>query len=114
MRNLSCRLCATVAFAAMAFSTSVAYCDDDHRFHNGRDDDWYDGRGFFDEHGQKVNDASVQLGTRPFYLVEGMDEGKLKDRLKKCENGPFYRSRFSIGHRGAAQQFPEHTKESYQ
>src|SRR4029077_8417223 len=43
-----------------------------------------------------------------------MDESKLKNRLKKCENGPFYRTSFSIGHRGAAQQFPEHTKEAYQ
>ena len=113
MRNLLAGLFATASFAAMTLSASVAYCDDT-RFHNGRDDDWYDGRGFFDEHGQRVHDASVQLGTRPFYLVEGMDESKLKNRLKKCENGPFYRTSFSIGHRGAAQQFPEHTKEAYQ
>jgi glycerophosphoryl diester phosphodiesterase len=59
-------------------------------------------------------DDAIQLGPRPFYLVQGMDEGKLKDRLMKCENGPFYRSFFSIGHRGAALQFPEHTKEAYQ
>ena len=57
--------------------------------------------------------SKVQLGTRPLYLVEGMDEGKLKDRLKQCENGPFYRSDFSIAHRGAALQFPEHTDVSY-
>ncbi len=56
---------------------------------------------------------SVQLGPRPFYLVQGMDEGKLKDRLMQCENGPFYRTDFSIGHRGAALQFPEHSDASY-
>lgn len=56
----------------------------------------------------------MQLGPRPFYLVQGMDEGKLKDRLLRCENGPFYRTDFSIGHRGAPMQFPEHTKESYE
>jgi glycerophosphoryl diester phosphodiesterase len=56
----------------------------------------------------------VQLGPRPFYLVEGMDDGKLKDRLMQCQDGPFYRTDFSIGHRGAALQFPEHTKESYE
>ncbi len=56
---------------------------------------------------------SVQLGPRPFYLVQGMDEGKLKDRLMQCENGPFYRTDFSIGHRGAAMQFPEHSDASY-
>lgn len=58
------------------------------------------------------NDA-VQLGPRPFYLVDGMAESKLKDRLLQCQRGPFYKSEFSIGHRGAAMQFPEHTQESY-
>ncbi|MGB0126517.1 MAG: glycerophosphodiester phosphodiesterase family protein, partial [Rhodocyclaceae bacterium] len=56
---------------------------------------------------------SVQLGPRPFYLVQGMEEGKLKDKLLQCQNGPFYRTDFSIGHRGAAMQFPEHTDVSY-
>lgn len=64
-------------------------------------------------HRNQKNDASVQLGPRPFYLVEGMDEGKLKDRLMQCENGPFYRTDFSIAHRGAAMQFPEHSDVSY-
>ncbi len=63
-----------------------------------------------DDHESK---SSVQLGPRPFYLVEGMDEGKLKDRLMQCENGPFYRTDFSIGHRGAAMQFPEHSDVAY-
>ena len=62
-------------------------------------------------HGQG---SSVQLGPRPFYLVDGLDEGPLKHRLEQCENGPFRRTDFSIGHRGAALQFPEHTKESYE
>ncbi len=60
------------------------------------------------------SDASIQLGPRPFYLVDGMDEGRLKDRLMQCKEGPFRRTDFSIGHRGAALQFPEHTKESYE
>ncbi|HKA41663.1 MAG TPA: glycerophosphodiester phosphodiesterase family protein, partial [Burkholderiales bacterium] len=59
-------------------------------------------------------DDSIQLGPRPFYLVEGMDEGPLKDKLLQCTHGPFKRTDFSIGHRGAALQFPEHTKEAYQ
>lgn len=66
-----------------------------------------------DRHDKNDQDASVQLGPRPFYLVQGMDEGKLKDRLMQCENGPFYRTDFSIGHRGAAMQFPEHSDASY-
>ena len=56
---------------------------------------------------------SVQLGPRPFYLVDDMDEGHLKKALQKCSDGPFFPTDFSIGHRGAALQFPEHTKESY-
>ena len=57
------------------------------------------------------NDA--QIGTRPFFLVNDMDEGELKQRLQACEDGPFYRTNFSIGHRGAPMQYPEHTRESY-
>lgn len=59
-------------------------------------------------------DGDIQLGPRPFYLVDGMDAGALKDKLMQCKAGPFRRTDFSIGHRGAALQFPEHTKESYQ
>lgn len=58
--------------------------------------------------------TAVQLGPRPFFLVEDMDTGKLKTTLQRCANGPFRKTDFSIGHRGAALQFPEHTKESYE
>lgn len=57
--------------------------------------------------------TGIQLGPRPYYLVDDMDEGAVKDDLLACKNGPFQRTKFSIGHRGAALQFPEHTKESY-
>jgi glycerophosphoryl diester phosphodiesterase len=43
-----------------------------------------------------------------------MDPGWLKDKLMQCKDGPFRKTDFSIGHRGAALQFPEHTKESYE
>lgn len=56
--------------------------------------------------------AEAQVGPRPFYLVDRMKDGPLKDKLAQC-TGPFRRSDFSIGHRGAALQFPEHSKESY-
>ncbi len=56
---------------------------------------------------------SVQIGPRPYFLVEDMDDGELKTALQQCAKGPFKKSDFSIGHRGAALQFPEHTKESY-
>ncbi|MFZ5492113.1 MAG: glycerophosphodiester phosphodiesterase family protein [Pseudomonadota bacterium] len=56
----------------------------------------------------------IQVGPRPFYLVAGMQDGALKSTLQSCGNGPFKRTDFSIGHRGAALQFPEHTRESYE
>ena len=71
------------------------------------------GSGPVDNYGQAMKDEGIQLGPRPFYLVEGMDEGELKDRLMQCQDGPFYRTDFSIAHRGAALQFPEHSDVSY-
>jgi len=65
---------------------------------------------FDDDEGQR---GAVQLGPRPFYLIDSMSAGTLKERLQKCEKGPFHTTAFSIGHRGATLQFPEHTKESY-
>lgn len=58
--------------------------------------------------------ASIQLGPRPFFLVNDMDKGPLKEKLEECESGPFKQTDFSIGHRGAPMQFPEHTQESYE
>ena len=54
----------------------------------------------------------VQLGPRPYFLVSQMQEGELRSRLEACADGPFERKLFSIGHRGAPLQFPEHTVES--
>jgi glycerophosphoryl diester phosphodiesterase len=65
-------------------------------------------------HYNNGKDASVQLGPRPFFLVDDMTPGPLKTRLQSCSEGPFKQSDFSIGHRGAALQFPEHTRESYE
>ena len=63
---------------------------------------------------QRRGGAKVQLGPRPYFLVNDMDDGALKRELQKCEAGPFKPSDFSIGHRGAPLQFPEHTRESYE
>lgn len=57
--------------------------------------------------------AAVQIGPRPFWLVADMDEGPLKERLQSCNAHHLKPSDFSIGHRGAPLQFPEHTLESY-
>jgi glycerophosphoryl diester phosphodiesterase len=56
----------------------------------------------------------VSLGPRPHYLVESMAKSELQAKLRSCADGPFERTAFSIGHRGAPLQFPEHTRESYE
>ncbi len=57
---------------------------------------------------------NVQLGPRPYFLVQDMDESPLKNQLLRCKNQFPGKSDFSIGHRGAPLMFPEHTKESYE
>lgn len=61
------------------------------------------------------NAPTAQLGPRPFFLVNEMNDGALKTELQACTQRAAYTRRdWSIGHRGAALQFPEHTKESYE
>lgn len=67
-----------------------------------------------DRYKKHRSDAAVQLGPRPFFLINDMEDSELKKTLQKCINGPFYKTDFSIGHRGAGLQLPEHTKESYE
>lgn len=57
---------------------------------------------------------NVQLGPRPYFLVNDMQNSPLKTKLQTCSEGPFHKTEFTIGHRGAALQFPEHTKQSYE
>lgn len=58
---------------------------------------------------------SAQLGPRPFFLVNDLADGPLKTELQACSRRAVFTPRdWSIGHRGAALQFPEHTKESYE
>lgn len=54
----------------------------------------------------------VDYGPRPLYLVDRMADGALKDKLLSCAAQEAAPSLFSIGHRGAPMQFPEHTVES--
>ncbi|KAH9908839.1 glycerophosphoryl diester phosphodiesterase family protein [Xylariomycetidae sp. FL2044] len=57
--------------------------------------------------------TNIQLGPRPQYLVDAMDEDRLKDQLSACSEAESRTSKFSIGHRGGAcMQFPEETLES--
>jgi glycerophosphoryl diester phosphodiesterase len=68
-----------------------------------------------DDSGNHYNQQSnIHLGPRPFFLVNDMADGVLKKKLQACAKGPFQRTDFSIGHRGACMQFPEHTRESYE
>jgi glycerophosphoryl diester phosphodiesterase len=66
-----------------------------------------------DKNGSK-KPLNVQVGPRPYYLVEDMDPGPLKTTLQQCSEKSLRKTNFSIGHRGAPLQFPEHTKESYE
>ncbi|WP_306145162.1 glycerophosphodiester phosphodiesterase family protein [Roseibium sp. MMSF_3412] len=55
----------------------------------------------------------VSVGPRPAYLVSQMADGELKTRLQGCIGQPVGKTLFSISHRGAPLQFPEHTEEGY-
>ncbi|MEO6410456.1 MAG: hypothetical protein ABIO45_17130, partial [Burkholderiaceae bacterium] len=50
---------------------------------------------------------TVQLGPRPFFLVNDMTDSPLKSELQACaaQRQTYKRSDWSIGHRGAALQF---------
>jgi glycerophosphoryl diester phosphodiesterase len=61
----------------------------------------------------KQLEPPVHLGPRPFWLVDAMEESPLKERLQACNTETVKKTDFSIGHRGAPLQFPEHTRESY-
>ncbi|HBH33886.1 MAG TPA: glycerophosphodiester phosphodiesterase [Psychrobacter sp.] len=55
----------------------------------------------------------VSYGSRPMYLVDDMDESPLKKQLKSCEGQIAKKTDFSISHRGAPLQYPEHTLDGY-
>lgn len=109
---------AVIALGATALTgTALAERNDrdrgvDARYHHGAYAPFHRD-GFLDRNGRPQKDDGVSLGSRPRFLVDGMDPGPLKQRLEQCAEGPFYQTQFSIGHRGAALQFPEHTRESY-
>ncbi len=97
------RLLNAIAIVAMTLTTSsFAFAGDNSARDNAH------------KHRSPSKPVSVQLGPRPFFLVDDMSEGRLKRRLQHCAQRTVFTPReFSIGHRGAAMQFPEHTAESY-
>lgn len=54
----------------------------------------------------KAKKYPVQLGPRPYFMVNSMKDGELKDKLSKCaeKKMDFEVSDWSIGHRGACMQ----------
>jgi glycerophosphoryl diester phosphodiesterase len=59
------------------------------------------------------SDYYISLGPRPYYLIQNMTDGPLKQKLESCENGPFSVTGWSIGHRGGGTlQIPEETVQS--
>lgn len=54
----------------------------------------------------------LTYGVRPAFLIDKMEDGPLKEKLASCLGQAPERSLFSIGHRGAPMQFPEHTAQS--
>lgn len=52
-------------------------------------------------------------GVQHAQAHQGMQDGALKQTLPQCDKGPFFKTDFSIDHRGAAQQFPEHSDVAY-
>jgi glycerophosphoryl diester phosphodiesterase len=63
-----------------------------------------------DNHGSMG--AEISYGQRPFYLIDKLEDGELKDKLMSCQGQEPQRTLFSIGHRGAPLMFPEHTVQS--
>lgn len=59
-----------------------------------------------------AQEVPIEVGVRPLYLIDKMKDGPLKEKLRACAGQPVKRTLFSIGHRGAPLQFPEHTVES--
>ena len=62
---------------------------------------------------EPIQSLAYTYGVRPFYLVNDMDESPLKDELLACKGQTPSKTDFSIAHRGAPLQLPEHTYDSY-
>ncbi len=101
MRLLSTLL--ILILTAVLFSLNTVSAEGKHHADDSNDD-------ARSEYATKV----ARVGPRPYYLIEDMDASALKTKLQSCGENKFKKTDFSIGHRGAGLQFPEHTKESYE
>ena len=62
---------------------------------------------------EPIQTLAYTYGVRPFYLVNDMDDSPLKDELLACKGQTPSKTDFSLAHRGAPLQFPEHTYDGY-
>lgn len=107
------------AFTAILFSLYGAALADKDDYGKGMKKDAGKGGKGAKKGGKKAKKGSsptIQLGPRPYWLVKTMDDSDLKEKLASCaaDTEMFEPNDFSIGHRGACMQFPEHTLESYE
>ena len=63
--------------------------------------------------GGAASAAPVEVGPRPYFLIDQLRNPELKAKLEACADKPLEKKLFSIAHRGAPLQFPEHTLQSY-
>ncbi|PNK61968.1 glycerophosphodiester phosphodiesterase [Psychrobacter sp. FDAARGOS_221] len=61
----------------------------------------------------RTKQVNYSYGSRPFYLIDDMDDSPLKQELQACEAQTPKKTDFSISHRGAPLQYPEHTLDGY-
>ncbi len=106
--------CATQGLDSASHDEELGMHADELRFSAWSVSKWHGRRGGKQSKRKARKPLNVQLGPRPYFLVDAMDASPLKDRLSSCSEGPFQTTDFSIGHRGAGLQIPEHTKESYE
>ncbi|WP_457589986.1 glycerophosphodiester phosphodiesterase family protein [Jiella marina] len=60
-----------------------------------------------------VPTENAAVGVRPLALLDSLEAGPLKEKLSQCVGQEMKVSDWSIGHRGAPLEFPEHSRESY-
>ena len=96
--------------ASSAIVSITLYADDD----RGESEPSFDRQPNGNERSSEHQSGPIQLGRRPEFLIDDMRPGRLKRELLSCRNREPRRTNFSIGHRGAPLQFPEHTRESYE
>lgn len=113
------RLCsfALLTLSLIVTATVPARADEDRNrqaYAFDRDDRGRHDRGRPDRPKPHPHADRIDFGPRPSFLINDMEPGRLQQQLLSCLDEEPKRTDFSIGHRGAPLQFPEHTKESYE